>query len=331
MKQLLTLIGLLGMLGFLLVGCASMQPLSNYARSGDTVAISLGGTDSNALVPVLKKGNIAVTITDSDSISHPVKLRNVIRLYSDPTSIFSYQNINPTNGYAAAYTEPHQGLWLAVLDLVDPSTGAPLPLAVGRASLSITSPDIQNWVDTTGYGWAWTNGDLSNIPIEILIGTGSPNPLNYLGPMSYAPMANLEAADQLEVTVQGTPGGIIGGATFVFQYENSSFSLEPRVTTTTPDPNVQLAWGSTNQGDGTSLLTVTVVNPHGFNVDNNGNSIKYNLGSSLLRSLRFNIVWVGSIVTDADWQDHIQLISSECTDFNGNRMPELMASVQKVK
>jgi hypothetical protein len=331
MRKLLIRIGLLGILGFLLGGCASMQPLSNYARSGDTVAISLGGTDSNALVSVLKKENIAVTITDSGSVSHPVKLRNVIRLYSDPTSVYDYQNLNPSNGYTASYTDSHQGLWLAVLDLVDPSTGTPLPLAVGQASLSISSPDIQNWFDTTGYGWTWTNGNLSNIPIEILTGAGSPNPLNYLGPMSYAPMTNLQAADQLEVTVQGTPGGMIGGAAFVFQYENSSFDLEPRVTTTTPDRNVQLAWESMDQGDGTSLLTVTMVNPHGFNVGNNNNSIKYNLGSSLLRSLRFNIVWVGSVVTNADWQDHIQLVSSEYSNLQGDLMPELMASVQKVK
>ena len=43
-----------------LVGCASMQSLSNYARSGDTVTVSLGGTDSNALVPILKIEDVVI-------------------------------------------------------------------------------------------------------------------------------------------------------------------------------------------------------------------------------------------------------------------------------
>jgi hypothetical protein len=254
-------------------------------------------------------------------------------MYSDPSSLYEYRNLNFGNS-VDGYNQPHQGIWMAVLDLVDPGTNQPLPLASGAASLSISSPDIQNWYDPTGYGWTWTNGNLDNIPIDILPGTGAPNPLNYLGPMTTYPLDSLEPAQQLEVSVQGVPAGLIGGATFVFQYTNASFTPAPRVTTTTPDPNVQLASHAVDRGDGTSTLNVVVINPHGFNVDNDKVDIVYTVGQarrSLLRSLHFNIFWQNSVATDSDWQTHISLLSAQYVDLDGNSMPGVSTLVQKVK
>ena len=93
---------LFGLIGFTLLavfGCASQQPLSHYARSGDTVAVSLGGTDSNALASVLKKENITVTLTDAANSVHPLKVRNVFRVYSDRTSRYDYRS--PTSNFSA--------------------------------------------------------------------------------------------------------------------------------------------------------------------------------------------------------------------------------------
>ncbi|MFN2310402.1 MAG: hypothetical protein ABR553_11980, partial [Gammaproteobacteria bacterium] len=63
---------------------------SNYARTGNTMAVAISGTEeSNALVEVLKKDGIAVTLTDSAGAAHPVKLRTLFRVYadlSDPTA-----------------------------------------------------------------------------------------------------------------------------------------------------------------------------------------------------------------------------------------------------
>ena len=338
MNRMAVVAGLLGILGVVLGGCASMQPLSSYARSGDTVTLSLGGTESNALVPVLKKENIAVSITDSAGITYPVKLRNVMRVYADPTSYYEYDNLKPefSGSNYSAYPYPHQGLWLAVIDLVDPLNNQPHPLATGPARLGVSSPDIRNRVDYTGWGWGWTNGDLGNIPIEILAGSGSRNPLNTLGPVQFAPLDKLEAAEQIEIRGAGLPGGVIGGASFLIQYANASFNHPPRLATTTPDPNVQLAWSRTDQGDGTSVIAATLVNPHGFTATNDRVGIvddAVNSGKSLFDDLRFSVFWDDAAVSidAANLHNHIDLVSALFFDVNGQAMPGMSVTVEKVK
>ncbi|MBI3561152.1 MAG: hypothetical protein HY080_05480 [Gammaproteobacteria bacterium] len=327
----------IGILLLSLGGCASMQPLSNLARSGDTVTISLGGTDSNALTPILKKEEVSVTITDAAGRAYPVKLRNLFRVYSDPTSHYDYVATGSDN-QIETYVSPHQGQWMAVLDLVDPVSAQPLPLAAGQANFAVSSPKLQTWVDYPGYGWKWTNGDLSAIPIEIITGNGAPNPLNYLTPVSYSPLNGLEPEPQVEITATGIPSNLIGGGMFVFKYVIADFvSGNPRVTTTTPDPNVQLASHNLPQGDGTALLKVMISNPHGFNLNNskldaNGvNTLR--AGQSLLRSLRFSIAWDSSnnAVSDTNWQNSISLVSGRYVDLNGNTMSELAPVVTKIR
>ena len=327
----------IGLLLLNLGGCASMQSLSSLARSGDTVTISLGGTDSNALVPILKKEDVTIAITDAAGHTYPVRLRNLFRVYSDPTSRYDY-SASTLNNQIESYVYPHQGQWMAIVDLVDPVSAQALPLAAGKANFSVTSAQLQAWVDYPGYGWKWTNGDLSAIPIEIIAGTGAPNPLNYLTPVSYSPLNSLEAEPQVEVTAGGVPGNVIGGGTFVFKYTVADFANgAPRVATSTPDPNVQLASHSIPQGDGTALLNVMITNPHGFNLNNNKtdatgeNSLQ--TGRSLLRSLRFSIVWdsANAVISDANWQNSVSLVSGRYVDLNGNTMAELTPVLTKTR
>lgn len=329
---------LLVLLAFSLGGCASMQPMSQYARTGDTVMVSLGGTENNALVPVLKKKNMSVTITDAANNVYPVTVRSVFRVYADPTG--AYAGRSPyAKGYPyETYAQPNQGLWMAVIDLVDPSTGDAPTLAVGSAKLTVSSPEITQWVDTSGYGWTWPNGNLGDIPITILDGTGSLNPMNYETPISYAPLTALEPDPQIEVRPSGTPSTTIGGAFFVFKYVMSDFhpanssSNDPhiRAVTTSDDQNVQLSSMIVPQGDGTALLKVMITNPHGFATTNNKNQLA--VGESLFRSLRVEVAWDKLLtnITDSNWQDSLQLQSAVFVDINGNTMPELTASVTKV-
>jgi len=316
-----------------LAGCAGKQPISSYARTGDTVLISLGGSDANALVPLLHKENIAIRITDAVNVTYPVLLRHLFRVYSDPTSGYDYRspNINypPYVGNLDSYVDPYQGMWMAVVDLVDPQTNAPPPLVVGSAHLSVSSSEIQNWVDFSGFNGPWTNGNLDNIPLNILPGTGSKNPLNYLTPMSTAPVASLEPLAQLDVTVSGTPSAPVGGGSFTIQYLDSSFPAysPPKVVTTTPDPNVQLAVERVPQGDGTTRLHVMLTNPHGFEVDNDRTGLFD--GKSMLRSLQFNIVWDwNSDVSDENWQDSFQMVNAEYFDMEGYVMPDIVPVMQ---
>lgn len=323
------------------VGCASQQPLSNYARTGDTVMVSLGGTDTNALVPVLRKEDMTATITDASNNVYPVKVRNVFRVYSDPTSKYSFSGPKPVNQSESEWEEwvpSHMGLWLAVIDLLDPNTEQIPALAIGQGKLAISSPELTPWIDYPGWGWTWTNGNLSSIPIEIVPGTGSPNPLNRMDPVMHSPLDSLEALPQIEVraVVPAEFNTIIGGGTFVFRYVTADFGSaigrRPRVTTTAADPNVQLASRYVDQGDGTTLITVLIGNPHGFRPDNNKNN---NLmrGQSLLRSLRFDIMWRDPVtdINNENWRGSLQYVSGQFVDLDGNPLPNITPIMAKVR
>jgi hypothetical protein len=325
----------------LVVGCASQQPISNYARTGDTVMVSLGGTDTNALVPVLRKETMMASITDAANNVYPVKVRNVFRVYSDPTSKYGFSGPKPVNQSEGEWEEwvpSHMGLWLAVIDLLDPNTGQLPALATGQGKLAISSPELTSWIDYPGWGWTWTNGNLSSIPIEIIPGTGSPNPMNRMDPVTHSPLNSLEALPQIEVraVVPAEFSTIIGGGTFVFRYVTANFGSEigrrPRVTTTAADPNVQLASRYVDQGDGTTLVTVLIGNPHGFRPDNNKNN---NLmrGQSLLRSLRFDIMWrdPATDINDENWQGSLQYVSGQFVDLDGNPLPSVTPILAKVR
>ncbi|VAW67481.1 hypothetical protein MNBD_GAMMA08-1351, partial [hydrothermal vent metagenome] len=83
----------LGLIAALFAGCASMQSMSSYARTGDTITVAVGGTEeSNVLVDVLKKEDIVITITDSSAASFPVKLKRLFRVYPDYSSRYIYHS-----------------------------------------------------------------------------------------------------------------------------------------------------------------------------------------------------------------------------------------------
>jgi len=329
---------ILTLLAWLISSCASMQPLSNYARSGDTVSLALGGTiDANAQVSVLKKDTITITITDSAGVTSPVMLRYLFRTYADPASAIGYRSYPVTNWLPIeAYPEPYTGQWIAIIDLTDPVSLTPVPLAVGTATISVSSPDLIDFIDRVGLGWTWTDGNLASIPIEILPGAGSSNSLNYLSPISADPSFSLEPIDQIEVLPQGVPSNIVGGGEFSFSYRHDDFNIQAhgiRVVPTTPDPTAQLAYSRTDQGDGTTLLKVTVTNPNGF-LQTNVHDIKIMSGMSPFRSLGFILVWDDpngqNIVDDANWQTSIQMLTGSYVDIDGAPMPELTPTMTKV-
>ena len=130
LKQNLYKVLLFSLAFVMLHGCSSMQSMSSYARTGDTVTISLGGTEeSNALVEILKKEDIAVTIADSSSNTYPVTLRHLFRVYPDHSSsyVFDTKKINSGPSWSS-FMPPLLGQWMATVDLVDPVTGLLPPL-----------------------------------------------------------------------------------------------------------------------------------------------------------------------------------------------------------
>lgn len=228
------------------------------------------------------------------------------------------------------FADPHN----ADSDGVNPADDSPLPLATGMATISVSSPDTQNWFDYSGYNFSWSNGNLDAVSIEILAGTGSPHAMSYIGPLGSAPLDSLEPNPQIEVNASGDVDEPIGGGSFVFRFNNADFgnvAERPRAVATVPDANVQLMSESLDMGDGTTQLKVVILNPHGFRKDN----AKAGMigGMSLRRSLRFSLVWAvtNAVVTDGNWQDSLQLISGGYFDLDGNDIAELSVTLDKIR
>ncbi len=331
MKSLKLFTLVLCSMAWMMTGCTGTQSISNYARSGDTVILALGGTHATAQVPILTMANTSVDITDAGGNIYPVKLRHLFRLYADPTSRYSFRSVASIFTWDT-YVAPHQGMWVAVIDLADPATGDPLPLQVGNASLSVSSPGelIPTLLNSVTF---FNDGDLRNVGIEILPGTGAPHMMNTAWTGSPQPLQSLQPSPQIAVTASGTPTTRVGGGSFTFSYVNAVFppQVRPLVVTTAADPNVQLASHYLDQGDGTTQLNVIIRNPHGFNTSNSKSGLA--TGNSMLRSLRFNIIWFdrNTSMKEDNWQDYLQLVSAEYIDTEANPMPELVAEVTRLK
>lgn len=310
-----------------LSGCASNQTLSSYARTGDTVMISLGGEHQRTTVAVLKKENITVTITDYQNNTYPVKLRHLMKVQPDLASRMN------TSGLIAGSWEyslgAYQGLWLGIIDLVDPVTGSAHVLEPGQASLSVTGAGLIS--DGTPF-----TGDLNNVPIEILPGAGNYNPLSeytQFGNLAQ-PLASLEPIPQVDISPD--PSGAtqqLGGASIIIQYTDSYFpnSMFPRAVPATQDPNIQLMSNLESQGDGTTLHKIFIMNPHGINTSNSKSGLSF--GVSDLRNLSIRLAWQNNSVTDvndANWQNAIQLLSEKYVSINGDVLP-VSSVVSKVR
>ena len=336
----------LGLVAILFSGCASMQSMSSYARTGDTVSIALGGTEeSNALVEVLKKENIAISITDSALNSYPVTLRRLFRVYPDHASEYIFESSAATGGglNPSAYTPPMIGQWVAIIDLVDPVTGVLPTLALGAASISASSVEqIDQDVRYTSVGlqFPWENGNLGSVEIEVIAGQGTPNTLNYVGPISYDPVRAIEPLPQIIIAPSAVPSADFAGGSFTFVYTQADFATKLKVVPANHDPNVQLMSATTDLGDGTSQITVTLLNPNGFLTTNRtvAGVSKIDLGgSSPFRSARFNIIWRDtkganvSVVTDQNWQNSIQLVSGQYIDMAGNAVTDITPVMKKTR
>ncbi len=295
----------------LLVSCAG-QPVSHYARTGDSVVVAIYPSEPNLFV---KKEDATVTIVDANQNSYAVRLKRLFRVYSDPTSSYSFRSAKgfgwPAPQPMEASTDPYQGQWVAVVDLVDPVADTAPPLSPGPAALQFSSP---------------TTGDLS-IGIEILSGQGQPRSSDLV--------ETLEPMPHVQVTVAGTSPVPIGAGDLTFSYVTADFgngNTVPRVVATSPDRNVQLISKQKDLGNGTTQINVLIINPHGFKTTNTvGADVA--AGMSLLRDLRFSIVWDKSLtnIDDANWQNSLRLVSGQYYDLDGNLVAGLTPVLTKVR
>ncbi len=220
----------------LIAGCQSAATLSLAVRSGDTVLVGLSGdageTITNSVAEVIRAEDLTASITDTNSNTLPVRVRNVFRVYGDPTA----------NGQAA-----NRGQWLAVIDLVDGANQA-LALATGPATLNLASNKLV---------------DPLSVTTTILAGTGTPHPLRGIE-SGAEKLGFLEPAQQALVFVTGNPGSQRVGAV-QYRFTVAREPVPTRLGLFSAIEGVKLqgrrdisfqSWTRANPGGGTDLYVI---------------------------------------------------------------------------
>lgn len=196
-------------------GCIGFQPFPLAARPGDTIGLALGGSPQHETTggQEITKDDVDITIEqdidnsgtiDADEIFN-VKKRILFRLYPDPVS-------NAAN-FSVLYSQP-VGEWIAIVNLADPVSGNPLPLIAGQATMRVSTTKLQNLY--TSYG---LEGDLNNIPIEILPDIGEKHTFNN---NQYSNIQDMKPLPHMAISFTGTTN--FAAAELDIDYDETAFN-----------------------------------------------------------------------------------------------------------
>tara|TARA_R110002072_G_scaffold43340_19_gene121894 strand:+ start:228 stop:1214 length:987 start_codon:yes stop_codon:yes gene_type:complete len=242
-------------------GCVQTKPTPGYARAGDHITVGLGGIIRNAGgEAVLKKSDLVITLTDANSQQFNLEPRFIFKSYIDYSAqmnTFTFDGTNQAVGLTGMV--PYDGGWMVVIPLTYPQQySSPLPLAVGPATISVSSPSnkLVNTADSV-------EGDLSSVPLEIIAGTSAQDVdfVRQFGAYNTTPNSFVVSPDTLAGITE------VGGAFFAINYNDDTFftnGLEPVVVPSNHNPYVQLNYNVVSNGDGTGTIFVTLLNPAGF-------------------------------------------------------------------
>jgi len=264
-----------------LAGCVQIKPLPGYARAGDFIVLGLGGIERNSGgEPALKANDLEITITDANHVTYPLQATYVFKSYPDYAARLNASNIDgSTTTLGLTEMKTFDGGWFAVVPLTVAGTlDSPLPLAVGGAGVSVTSPKLTNIANGV-------EGDLDWIPIEIGAGV-APYDVHYLRQfISYEEPARSFVISPTDLT------GIdkVGGALLAIHYSDSSFFLantEPMVVPVSHNPFVQLNYNHVPNGNGTGTVYITLLNAAGFTDEANATK-----NTSPLSSLSVKLIY----------------------------------------
>lgn len=294
MKRIL-LLCLVGSVFAGLMGCTGTQTFSHTARSGDTVVVAIGRTNG---AQYIDSQGLTATLVVNGVDPYPVRVREVVRVYADPTSDAA---LGPVLFGSQAYPS-YAGQWMAIVDLVDPSTNNPYPsMSTGSAVLDMEHTSISG---------------LHDPDLTIISGTGSIHQLfSTLGSVRGAYF--LQSDPYVSVETSGAPSVAVAGATFVIRFDSSNIA-EPdsiRPTKLSQDPNVQLLFARSDLGGGLYEFKVVVLNPHGFDAVVRDEIIA---GRSRFEDLAFLLTWVNDLTPLPSTGLDITLESVEYIDINGD-------------
>lgn len=242
-----------------LSGCVQTKTTPGYARAGDHIVIGLGGAIRNAGgTAALKPSDLTITLTDFNNQQFVLEPRYVYKSYVDYTAQVNTYSFDGTNALVGLTgMVPYDGGWVVVAPLTYPGQyNSPLPLAVGAATISVTSPKLTNTANAI-------EGNLNAIPIQIIAGSSLQDVdfvrqfVGYINtPNSFVVRPN---------SIDGVNN--VGGAFLAIEYSDDSFfknGVMPVVVPSDHNPYVQTNYNIVPDGDGSGTIYVTLVNPAGF-------------------------------------------------------------------
>ncbi|MEH6591123.1 MAG: hypothetical protein V7746_12755 [Halioglobus sp.] len=313
-KVLLTLLYVSVML---LGGCVQTKSVPGYARAGDVVVLGLGGIHRNAQsASLLSVNDLTITLTDANHVIHPLVGSKMFKAYPAYDSTLNGRVIDGL--LSPMSVELYDGAWNVTVPLtVDGTTDtSPLPLAIGPATISITSAKL---TDTQ----LLTEGSLAAIPIEIVEGTSA-----YDADYNQQFAMYQQSFDVFDISPDDLTGiNSVAGGFFVISYSDDSLfksGLLPTVVPSNHNPYVQLSYNVVENGDGTGLIYVSLLNPDGFKSTSSA-TIRSSRLSDL--SVRMQYFPEGASKVQVENSVSVNLVESYYIDMNGDEISGLEPSM----
>jgi hypothetical protein len=303
-----------------LAGCVQQYPISYYASPGDTVVLGLGGIQRNSNgANNLIGSDLAITLTNNST--HAVTtLTNpgLFKAFPDYSSKMNYESI-----IGILPTVSYDGGWFAYVTL--PSSG----LTAGAYTIGITSPTNKlintKWCFNPGL----CEGDLTNIPLQIVNNNTSSASNSYASQFTYYPPTNY----RLDVSPNQAPDSAgysaVGGLQLVvtFAYANYNASLPVMAVPYSHNPSISLSQNVIDNGNGTKSLVVLLSAPQGFVTTANRTPLTPALSDLSLSLLFFPNDGV-TVNPSTDFQ--IDQNRSHYYDTSGNVITQLHPSVNSL-
>lgn len=235
-----------------LTGCVQLAPIPAVAHAGDTVVLGLGGIHRNWGGE--KPRNLQLSITDSASQTFPLQALVTFQAYPDYRSGV---NVLALGGNDGMQLQPFDGAWFISVPLTD--SNGPLNLAPGPATIHVAADNLIVTRDEFDQPYA-NEGDLTQLPIEIIAGPPSPSD-------SAAQFAAYDSrSTHFVARPADTTGTTIGGAYYTIHYQSDSAFSSPRPIPfpMSHNPFVKMDYKVQQNGDGSGTYYIYVYNPAGF-------------------------------------------------------------------
>jgi hypothetical protein len=294
-------------------GCVQQYPIPNAVRSGETLVLGLGGIQRNANGnQKLQAGDLQVALTDHAGTQFILAPEATFKAFPDYASIVNYVAVK-----GDYLLKPFDGGWFVTVPLVWPNgdhEGEALPLAIGEGTVAITSNQLNNTALEE------LEGDLTNIPIEILPGVADVNKA-----ISYKQQFVSYARDSVLSIAPDSLSGVssVGGLQLAITYPQSAAYLDanhpPMAVPNSHNPYIQIAQNIVVNNNGTNTINVLLTAQKGFSDAANQTAL-----TPLLSDLTVQIMYFLNTepYTEAQLLDdfEIDLAKSHYVDLNGNAM-----------